>query len=88
MKAKTIKDKGNRFGLCKPGRVFICNANNEYLTQKQKPQLEKCVQESTEEMRENDEQVTCFLKLAGIMLQKQIVLNGFRIYAQKTISFM
>lgn len=22
MKAKTIKDKGNRFGLCKPGRVF------------------------------------------------------------------
>ena len=22
MKAKTIEDKGNRFGLCKPGRAF------------------------------------------------------------------
>lgn len=50
--------------------------------------IEERVQEITEEMREDDEQVTCFLKLAGIMSQKQIVLNGFRIYAQKTIRFM
>ena len=53
MKSKTFEDKGNQFGLCKPGRAFamltMLNTGTEALV------IEKRVQEITEEMREDDE---------------------------------